>query len=71
MKNEPEYHVGNGLCGIYAGRLNKKGNMWLSKSDVTDEAIKAVAQYLVENDSILKFDYWGKHYILKAEKKDD
>ncbi len=32
-----EYHVGCGLFGIYAGRLNKDKNMWVSKSDVTDE----------------------------------
>ena len=30
----PEYHVGWGIYGIYAGTLNKKGDMWLRKSDV-------------------------------------
>lgn len=37
-----EYHVGNGLAGIYAGTLNKSKTMWQNKSDVTDEAIAAV-----------------------------
>jgi len=38
----PEYHVGWGLYGIYAGVVNKKGDMWLRKSVVTNEAIDAV-----------------------------
>lgn len=41
-----EYHVGCGAFGIYAGTLNKKGDMWLHKSDVTDEAINAVIGYM-------------------------
>lgn len=43
-----EYHVGCGFAGIYAGTLNKKGNMWVNKSDVTEEAICSVVQYLYE-----------------------
>ena len=35
----PEYHVGCGAFGIYAGTLNKKGDMWLHKSDVTNEVL--------------------------------
>lgn len=45
-----EYHVGCGLAGIYAGTLNPKTKdgyqTWRNKSDVTEEAIAAVAQYL-------------------------
>lgn len=40
-----EYHVGCGIAGIYAGTLNKQGTEWLNKSEVTDEARKAVIQY--------------------------
>ncbi len=58
------YHVGCGITGIYAGTLNKAGNMWVNKSDVTDEAIKAVAQYLLENKEALDFTYQGKQYRL-------
>lgn len=47
----PEYHVGAGIFGIYAGTLmpKKEGKsvMWRNKSDVTDEAINAVRDYLV------------------------
>lgn len=42
----PEYHVGCGITGIFAGTLNKKGDMWLHKSNVTDEAIDAVIGHM-------------------------
>lgn len=45
-----EYHVGCGITGIYAGTLNPKTKngyqTWRNKSDVTEDAISAVAQYL-------------------------
>lgn len=41
-----EYHVGCGAFGIYAGTVNKKGDMWLNKSEVTEEATHAVIQYV-------------------------
>ena len=48
MTKEPEYHVGCGLFGIYAGTLMKPKKdgviMWRKKSDVTEEAIHAVMQ---------------------------
>lgn len=59
-----EYHVGCGITGIYAGTLNKKGNMWTNKSDATTEAIKAVAQFLLEHEEAMEFDYQGKRYRL-------
>ena len=42
----PNYHVGYGIAGIYAGTVNKKGDMWINKSDVTQEAIKAVMAHM-------------------------
>ena len=62
-----EYHVGCGITGIFAGILNKRGDMWLNKSDVTNEAIAAVAQYLLENEKAMKFNYHGKRYMLAIE----
>ncbi len=59
-----EYHVGCGITAIFAGTLNKKGDMWLHKSDVTDEAFNAVAQYCLEHDEAMNFDYKGKKYRL-------
>lgn len=41
-----EYHVGAGCFGIYAGTLNKRGNMWQNKTECTDEALAAVRDYL-------------------------
>lgn len=43
-----KYHVGCGFAGIYAGTLNKKGDMWKDKNDVTDEAIRSVVQHMYE-----------------------
>lgn len=44
-----EYHIGCGFAGIYAGTLNPKTKggyqTWRNKSDVTEEAVAAVAQY--------------------------
>lgn len=44
----PEYHVGCGAFGIYAGTLNSKNkNLWQNKTECTDEALCAVRDYLV------------------------
>lgn len=61
-----EYHVGCGIMGIYAGTLNKKGDMWLHKSDVTSEAFNAVAQYCLEHDEAMNFNFRGKRYRLEV-----
>lgn len=62
---EYEYHVGCGVFAIYAGTLNKN-NIWLHKSDVTDEAFDAVAQYCLEHNEVMDFDYKGKRYRLEV-----
>lgn len=49
-----EYHVGCGAFGIYAGTVNKKGDMWLNKSEVTEEATYAVIQYVKQNMTLNK-----------------
>lgn len=59
-----EYHVGCGVFGIYAGTFNKKGE-WRNKSDVTDEAVCAVAQYLIQNQKEFHFNYHGEKYIMR------
>jgi len=59
-----EYHVGCGAFGIYAGTLNKKGDMWTRKSDVTDEALDAVAEYLFKTGTRMYFTYKDKRYVL-------
>lgn len=60
-----DYHVGCGFAGIYAGTMKKNGCEWQSKSDVTKEAILAVAQYFLENDKSMSFNYQGKRYVLE------
>lgn len=45
----PEYHVGCGAFGIYAGTLNSKNkNLWQNKTECTDEALCAVRDYLIQ-----------------------
>lgn len=68
---EQEYHVGSGLFGIYAGVLDKKGEGWIRKSEVTDEACGAVAQYLLLNKKSMKFRYKGKQYRLEVKREAD
>ena len=59
-----EYHVGCGITAIFAGTLNKKGDMWIHKSDVTKETFNAVAQYCLEHNEAMNFNYKGKRYRL-------
>ena len=66
-----EYHVGCGAFGIYAGTLNKDKRLFRNKSDVTDEAIRAVAQYLLENKQGLRFEYNKKIYVLRVLEADN
>lgn len=61
-----EYHVGCGAFGIYAGTLKSNGIEWRNKSDVTDEAISATAQYLLQHNESKLFIYKDKLYRLGA-----
>ena len=61
-----KYHVGCGIAGIYAGTLKKSGDEWLNKSDVTNEAMGAVAQYMLDNHKGLHFLRDGKEYCLRV-----
>lgn len=62
-----EYHVGCGAFGIYAGTLNKRGDMWLHKSEVTDEVLGCAAQHLLLNEKEFRFQYKNKSYVLKVD----
>ena len=63
-----EYHVGCGVFGIYAGTLDSKNkNMWRNKTDVTEEAICAVAQHLLQTGWCPRIRVGEKHYALKLE----
>lgn len=61
-----EYHIGCGITAIYAGILNKDKTMWVNKSNVTDEAFNAVAQYCLEHNEVMNFNYNGKRYRLSV-----
>lgn len=64
----PEYHVGAGFFGIYAGRVNKKGNLWLEKTEVTDEALCAVRDYLYDKAIAEKKNVYGYEWDRKDGK---
>lgn len=62
-----EYHVGCGAFGIYAGTLKPNGEEWRNKSDVTDEAISATAQHLLQQlpynyDVVVQYRDGGGYY---------
>lgn len=64
-----KYHVGCGISGIYAGTLNKKGDTWKEKTSVTNEALSAVAQYLLMEDKEYRFNLEDGEYVLKVERR--
>lgn len=61
-----EYHVGCGLFGIYAGTL-KNSTEWRNKTECTDEAMCACAQYLFYNNKEFRFEQKGKVYAMRIE----
>ena len=61
-----DYHVGLGVFGIYAGTMKNKEE-WKDKSEVTREAIDAVAGFLLINDKECRFSYEGKKYVMRVE----
>ncbi len=65
-----KYSVGCGLFGIYAGVLKPSGKEWKEKTDVTMEATSAVAQHLLERNTMFRFEYEGKKYVLKVEEEE-
>ena len=65
----PNYHVGCGAFAIYAGTLNKKGDTWKEKTSVTNEALSAVAQYLLMEDKEYRFNLEYGEYVLKVERR--
>lgn len=53
---------------IYAGKVLKNGTWGANKKDVTDSAVIAVAQQLLQTDEKLQFTYQGEQYELKVQK---
>ena len=51
---------------LYAGKVLKNGTWGSVKHDVTDTAVVAVAQHLLQLDEKLLFQYRGKTYELKV-----
>ena len=53
---------------IYAGSVSKTGLWGNNKYDVTQEAVKAVAQNLLQTNEKLQFKYEGDWYELSVKK---
>ena len=65
------YHVGCGLTGIYAGTLKKNGEEWQNKTEVTHEALCAVAQYLLFQEKEFRFQHKDKQYVMRIEEMEE
>ena len=65
------YHIGAGeITGeIYAGVLAKDSKSWRNRSVVTDEAICAVRDHLVNQANQNKQDWFGYEWSRKDGKK--
>ena len=66
-----KYSVGCGLAGIYAGVLKPNGKGWKEKTDVTKDAIGAVAQHLIDFNTEFRFTYKGKNMVMKVVESDE
>ena len=67
-----EYHVGCGAFDIYAGTLEPRNkSLWRNKSNVTHEALCAVAQYLLDGEKEFGFQYKGEWYVMKIERQEE
>ncbi len=53
---------------LYAGNVLPNGTWGKSKYDVTDTAVGAVAQHLMQLQEKMQFEYKGETYELKVEK---
>ena len=53
---------------LFAGKVLKNGTWGQTKYDVTDTAVGAVAQHLLQLEEKMQFNYKGELYELKVEK---
>ena len=62
-----KYHVGLGVFGIFAGILKNGEKEWKDRSEVTKEAIDAVAFFLLFTGKECRFEWQGKKYVMRVE----
>lgn len=53
---------------LFAGKVLKDGTWGANKKDVTETAVGAVAQHLLQLEEKMQFTYKGELYELKVEK---
>lgn len=66
-----DYHVGCGYNAIYAGTLIKNSQLWRNKSECTEEAVAAVANYMLLKDSHFEVTINGLAYKLELVRIDE
>lgn len=69
---ETVFGVSCGILGhsIYAGRLNEDGTAFTKKTDVTNQAVGAVAQFLAgtdEKETVMTHKKTGERYRISVE----
>lgn len=65
MSRKPDMGVSPITGTIFAGRLNKAKTAWLGeKHDITDMAVRCVAEYLHKQNVYHDFNIKGKTYRL-------
>ena len=52
---------------IFAGNVLKNGTWGVNKKDVTDTAVSAVAQHLLQLNEKMEFTYLSKRYELSVK----
>lgn len=67
-----EYHVGAGAFGIYCGTLNKPTRdgtvTWRNKTECTDEALRAVCDFLLLEAKMINQTRYGYEWNTKDGK---
>ncbi len=53
---------------LFAGKVLKNGMWGQTKHDVTDSAVGAVTQHLLQLDKKVQFTYKGEQYVIKVVK---
>jgi len=56
---------------LFAGKVLKNGTWSQQRHDVTDTAVGAVAQHLLQLEEKMQFNYKGELYEIKVEKVTD
>lgn len=74
MSDLSNFHIGNSYLDtgkVFLGKVNKKGDCYLDKKDITQEFIRVMLKYLddFKNDMELHTENETIHIVVTKEKK--